>query len=125
MTPDEFAELAASFPESVEGERYGNRSWSVAGKAFAWERPLTKADIKRYGDTAPPDGPIVALRTADLHEKEAILARGHRGVFNMAHFDGYPAVLVQLSCVLKRPLRELTLDAWRACAPESLARARH
>ena len=124
MTPDEFAELASGFPETVEGERHGNRAWSVAGKAFAWERPLTKADIKRYGDTPPPDGPIVALRTADLHEKEAILAAGHRGVFTIAHFNGYPAVLVQLSSVLKRPLRELTLDAWRACAPQELAKSR-
>ncbi len=125
MTLDEFAELAMSFPETVEGERYGNRSWSVAGKAFAWERPFSKADIKRFGDTAPPDGPIAALRVADLHEKAAVLADGIDGMFDIAHFNGYPAVLVQLRVVRKRPLRELMLDAWRAVAPEGIAETRH
>jgi hypothetical protein len=123
VTPDGFAELAGGFPEAVEGVRYGNRTWTVAGCGFAWERPLTKADVKRYGEATPPDGPIVALRVDDLNEKEAVLAAGHDGVFDIAHFNGYPAVLVQLRAVRKRVLRELMTDAWLACAPERLAEA--
>jgi hypothetical protein len=53
----------------VDGERHGNRSWSVAGKVFAWERPLSKADLKRFGDAIPPDGPILAVRVEDRGDK--------------------------------------------------------
>jgi len=121
VTLDEVAEMALRFPQTVEDERHGNRAWAVAGKAFAWDRRFSKADIKRYGDTTPPDGAIVALRVADLHEKSSILAAEHGGVFTIPHFDGYAAVLVQLKAVHKRTFRGLLTDAWLACAPDALA----
>ena len=71
---------------------------------------------------SPPPGPILALRTADLADKEAVLAAGTKGFFTIPHFDGFAAVLVQLRVAPKRPLRESIEDAWLACAPEPLAR---
>ena len=121
VTLEEVARLALALPEVAEGERRGTRTWNVAGKAFAWERPFSKADIKRFGDQTPPDGPIVAVRVEDLGEKEAVLAANPRGFFTIPHFDGYAAVLVQLKTVTKRPLREALVDAWLACAPPHLA----
>jgi hypothetical protein len=115
------ARVLAALPEVVEGTRWGGRTWSVGGKAFAWERALSKADIKRLGDQTPPDGPILAVQTADLGEKEAVLAAGHAGVFTVAHFNGYPAVLLQLRVVERTVLRELIVDGWLACAPPALA----
>ena len=115
--------MAMELPGVAEGERHGNRSWSVAGKTFAWERAFSKADIKRFGDAAPPDGPIIAVRLEDLHEKEAVLAAGHRGFFTIPHFDGYAAVLIQLEAVSKRPLRDALVDGWLAYAPDDQARA--
>ena len=121
ITLDEVAAMAAALPEVVESERYGGRTWAVGKKVFAWERGFSKADIKRFGNETPPEGPMLALRTADLHEKEAVLASGTKGFFTIPHFDGYAAVLVQLKVAGKRAVREALLDAWFACAPPKLA----
>lgn len=120
-TLDAAARIALALPEVTEGERNGRRAWSVNGKVFAWERAFSKADIKRFGDEQPPDGPILAVRTADVGEKEAVLGAGHAGIFTIPHFNGYPAVLVQLRAVTRPVLRETITDGWLATAPPALA----
>jgi hypothetical protein len=123
VSVDEVARMALDLPEVAEGERHGTRTWLVAGKAFAWERPFSKADIRRFGDASPPDGPILAVRVEDLGEKEAVLAAQPKSFFTIPHFDGYSAVLIQLKTVTKRAVREAIIDGWLACAPPDLANA--
>ena len=118
---DDVARMASELPEATEGERHGNRTWFVRGKAFAWDRPFSKADIRRFGDEIPPEGPILAVRVGDQAEKEAVLA-ANPDAFTIPHFDGYSAVLIQLRLVKAKALREILTDGWLAVAPPGLAR---
>jgi hypothetical protein len=120
VTVEDAAQMALGLPDVTEGERRGIRTWLVSGKGFAWERPFSKADLRRFGETTPPEGPILAVRVADLGEKEAVLAANPAAFFTIPHFDGHPAVLVQLNRVGRRALREAIIDGWLACAPPKL-----
>ena len=116
-TIEDAARIALALPDVTEGTRFGNRTWFVKGKAFAWERPFSKADIRRFGDATPPDGPILAVSVGSMEEKEAVLASNPDAFFNIAHFDGYPAILIQLRRITKRALKEALIDGWSAAAP--------
>lgn len=114
---DDVARLALALPETVEDRG----TWRVRKKGFVWERPLRKADLEALGSSAP-SGPILGARLADVGEKDALIASNPQVYFTTPHFDGYPAILVQLENIAEDELRELITDAWLVQAPKRLAK---
>ena len=121
-TWDDVRRLALALPEASERVSRESRQWRVKDKLFVWERPLRKSDLEALGDEAP-DGPILGARVEHLVAKEAMLADDPSVFFTTPHFEGYPAVLVQLEKIGLDDLREVVVEAWLARAPKKLARA--
>ena len=119
---DDVRRLALAMPDADERVSRGTTQWRVREKLFVWERPLRRADLQALGDAAP-DGPILGVRVEHLGAKEALLGSLPDCCFTTPHFDGYPAVLVQLEKVGLGELEELIVDAWLARAPKRLADA--
>src|SRR5260370_10793548 len=119
-TLDDVGRMASELPEVTEGERHGNRTWFVGGKAFAWDRPFSKADIRRFGDQTPPEGPILAVRVEALGEKEAVLPANPGALFTIPHFSGYSSVLIELRTVSARALRHAITHPCLSCPPPTL-----
>jgi hypothetical protein len=119
-TWDDVGRIALALPDTAEGTSYGNRAWKIRDKGFVWERPLRPADLEALGDAAP-QGAILGARTPDLAAKEALLADDPAVYFTTPHFDGYPAILVELDRIAADELRELIVEAWLCRAPKRLA----
>lgn len=110
------AKLADALPEVAIGTRWGNHTWLVGGHAFVWQRPLSKADVERYGDAPPPSGDLIAVIVDGLDAKDAMLAMGLPGFFTIPHFDGYAAVLVELRHARLADVRAAIAAAHRLAA---------
>ncbi|MDQ7906411.1 MmcQ/YjbR family DNA-binding protein [Phytohabitans sp. ZYX-F-186] len=114
--------LALELPETDETESgEGRLTWRVKEKGFVWERPLRKSDLAALGDAAP-DGPILCARVPDEGAKQALIADDPAVYFTTPHFNGFPAVLVQLDRIDPAELAELLVEAWLARAPKRLAK---
>ena len=113
--------LALALPEVEERTAPDGRpeQWRVRDKLIAWDRPLRPPDRQALGDDAP-DGPILGVRVPGLDAKEALLAEYPGVCFTTPHFNGYPAILVQLERIDTDDLEDLLVEAWLAQAPTRL-----
>ena len=96
---------------------------------FAFEVPH-KGKLKGYVwvwlERAAPKKPripnpaVLAVRVANLVDKDLLLKAEPTKFFTEPHYDGYPAILVRLSEVKVPELRALMKEAWRCLAPREL-----
>jgi hypothetical protein len=124
MTFADIDAFATSLPGVTVGRSWGHRTWMVGGRGFAWERPFTKADIRRFGDEKPPAGEILGVRVESLDAKEALLEMALPGFFSIAHFDGFPGLLIALRKARARDVRGVIADAHAAVSALAAARKR-
>lgn len=113
---DDVRRLALALPAT--SQETDGFSFRVAGKGFAWvwlERATPKA--RRV-----PNPAVLAVRVASESEKDALIALDDAVFFTEPHYDGFPAVLVQLPAIDLELLGEILTAAWRCQAPKSLIR---
>src|SRR5262249_23723843 len=85
-------------------------------KAFVWIWQERIAPRK----ARVPNPDVLAVRVADLMEKDILLASDREKFFTEPHYNGFPAILVRLPAVDVDELRELVTAAWRCQAPRAL-----
>lgn len=117
-TQDDVRRIALALPETSEaGDRF---AFSVLNKrkqkGFAWVW-MERVHPKK---ARVPNPAVLAVRTADLLEKELILRSDEAKFFTEPHYDGFPAVLVRLAAIDAGELEELITNAWRYQAPREL-----
>ena len=107
--------IALSFPGAVEAsDRF---AFSVPNKGklkgFVW------VWMERVTPKKPrvPNPEVIAVRVANLGQKDAILGSDSKKFFTEPHYDGFPAVLVRLKEVTVADLKVLIAEAYRCQAP--------
>jgi hypothetical protein len=124
MSLAEVDAFAGKLPNVALGKKWNRNTWLVNDRGFCWERPLGKADLARLGDATPPSGEIIAVAVENLDAKDALLAMELPGFFTIEHFNGYPAVLVELRLAQPRDVRVAIEAAWRATSAKPAPRKR-
>ena len=121
-TWDDVRRIALNLPEASERTSRDKAQWCVKDKLFVWERPLRKSDLAALGESAP-DGPILGARVEHELEKQVLIQNDPDVFFTTPHFDGYPAILVQLGKISVDELEEVIIEAWLCRAPKRLVQA--
>ena len=116
--------FARTLPNVVLGKKWNNTTWIVNDRGFCWERALSKADLERLGEATPPSGDIIAVAVENLDAKDALLAMELPGFFTIQHFNGYPAVLVELRLAKPSDVRLAIETAWRVTSAKPPPRKR-
>jgi hypothetical protein len=66
------------------------------------------------------EGDLLVVWTADLGEKEALMASEPDTFTSTPHYDGHAMVLVRMGAVDADELLELLTESWRLRAPAKL-----
>ena len=98
--------LALAFPGVEEGLSYGTPGFRVRGKFLA-----------RMGE----DGETLVVKCGD-DERDFRMKADPETFFITDHYRGYPTVLVRLTSVTTKDLRDVLEQAWRLNAPRRLVK---
>lgn len=109
--------IALALPDTQEVKGRFAFEVLVKGKAkgFAW------VWLERLEPKKPriPNPKVLAVRVANLGQKDAMIAAEPKKFFTEPHYNNYPAVLVRLQAVTVADLRELLAEAHRCQSPKA------
>lgn len=86
----------------------------VRGFVWSWKERIQPKKAR------VPHPTIVAVRVANVGQKEVMLAAEPTKFFTEPHYNGFPAVMVRIEHVTVREMRVLLTEAWRCVAPKAL-----
>jgi hypothetical protein len=110
--------IALSLPGTEEAP--GHFAFSVRNKGkpkgFVW------VWMERVTPKQPrvPQPKVLAVRVANLVDKDLMISLNPGKFFTEPHYDGFPAVLVRLPAITARELKPIIAEAWRCLAPKEL-----
>jgi hypothetical protein len=111
LTLDHVREIALSMPDVTETTAYGMPAFKAGKKRFAGQ-PVARPDV--------------AENSLGVHlsfeERDRLIASRPDVYYLTEHFAPYPAVLVRLSNMNRKELRELLAAAWRTAMEGTRAR---
>jgi hypothetical protein len=113
---DDVRRVALSLPQTAQ-DPDGFR-FRVGKKLFAWSWN-ERVDPKKPRIRRPD---VLAVRVVDEWDKQELLGLDPEKFFTEPHFNGFPAILVNLPVIDVDELEELIVAAWRIQAPRSLAK---
>ena len=105
LTWKDVTAIGLALPKTEVSTWYRTPAMKVAGKGFL--RLRTEAE-----------GGLVVL--CDPDKKALLLRSGEPAFYTTPHYDGYPAVIVNLKKVKRAMLIELVTESWRRKAPLKL-----
>lgn len=121
--PEDVDAIAGALPGTELSTSWGDRpTWKVDGKGFLLYRAPHKTALDPA--TGAPFEDLLVVTVADLGAKAA-LVEADNPFFDIDHFNGYPAVLVQTSRlgeIDRDELAEIITEAWACKAPKKLVR---
>lgn len=110
-TQDDVRRIALALP-GVEGSE-SPFAFSVAhGRA---RRGIAWVWLERVAPRRPrvPNPGVLAVRVANVAQRDLMIAAEPDKFFTEPHYDGYPAALVRLDAVSAADLEVLLAEAWR------------
>lgn len=121
---DDIDEICMGLPEVEFGTSWGDRpTYKVRGKGFVLYRAPHRTAVDPA--TGEPFDDLLVIMTPTEVEKRALVEDDRLPFFTIDHFNGYNAVLVQLSRlgeIDREELVEIITEAWATKAPKPLAR---
>jgi hypothetical protein len=110
--------IALSLPATEEAnDRFAfsvSRKGKLKGFVWAW---MERVEPKK---PRVPNPGVIAVRVANLGQKDVLLSAEPAKFFTEPHYNGFPAVLVRLDAVSVADLKVLIAEAWRCQAPPAL-----